>query len=206
MVKKIRGICRIKKVGHAGTLDPFATGVLLVCIGKATKKVAGLMEMGKEYEGILTLGRTTDTLDPTGKTIAEKAGPVLEEKQIEAVFEQLTGSIQQKIPDFSAAKIAGKRSYSLARKGMKLPDRYKTVKIYEIRLLHYQPQQIHFCVTCGRGTYIRSLGFDMAQKLGTTGYLEKLTRNRIGDYHIDQSLTLDQFEQQWKKEIRDENI
>jgi len=133
VVKKIRGICQIKKVGHAGTLDPFATGVLLICVGKATKKVAELMEMGKEYEGILSLGRTTDTLDPTGKIIAEKPVPVLEEKQIEAVFKQLTGSIQQKIPDFSAAKIAGKRSYSLARKGIELPDRYKTVKIYGIR-------------------------------------------------------------------------
>ncbi len=205
VVKKIRGITRIKKVGHAGTLDPFATGVLLICLGKGTKKVPELMNLRKEYEGVLTLGQTTDTLDPTGKIVAEKPVPALHEQQILTVFKQLTGSIQQKIPAFSAAKFSGKRSYALARKGFAIPDRYKTVEIYDIRLLNYLPERIHFCVECGQGTYIRSLGYDIAHKLGTTGYLVKLIRNRIGKYCIEQSLTLDEFEQQWKKETRYEN-
>jgi len=205
VVKKIRGITRIKKVGHAGTLDPFATGVLLICLGKSTKKVPELMDMPKEYEGILSLGSSTDTLDPTGKIIEEKPIPPLETQQILAVFSKLTGSIKQRIPAFSAAKIAGKRSYALARKGIALPDRYKTVKIYDIRLLNYQKEQIHFQVECGQGTYIRSLGYDIANQLGTTGYLVKLIRKRIGDYRIEQSLTLDEFEQQWGKKTRHEN-
>jgi tRNA pseudouridine55 synthase len=163
------------------------------------------MGLRKEYEGILTLGEATDTLDPTGKIIAEKPVPSLKDKQILAVFRELTGTIQQKIPDFSAAKIKGKRSYVLARKGVKLPDRYKTVKIYNIRLLNYQPTRIHFCVECGQGTYIRSLGYDIAYKLGTIGYLVKLIRNCIGDFHIKKSLSLDEFEQQWRIENRYEN-
>jgi tRNA pseudouridine55 synthase len=198
VVRKVRNITRIKRVGHAGTLDPFATGVLLICIGRATKKVQELMDLPKEYEGILELGQTTDTLDPTGTFIDQKPIPVLEEEQIDTVFEQFLGTIKQKIPAYSAAKIGGRRSYALARKGITLPERYKIVKIYSLKLLNFSMNRIHFRVECSRGTYIRSLGYDIANKLGTTGYLTELIRKGIGNYRLEQSLSLSEFEQQWK--------
>jgi len=200
VVKKVRRITRIKRVGHAGTLDPFATGVLLICMGKATKQVPSLMNLTKEYEAIVALGRTTDTLDITGKFIAEKPVPLFMENQVKEVFRQFTGTIQQKIPAYSAAKIGGRRSYALARKGLEIPERLKTVSIHRFKLLHFNSSEIHFIVECGRGTYIRTLGYDIAVALGTTGYLTHLTRKRIGEYRVEEALSVKEFEQQWETE------
>jgi len=200
VVKKIRKITRIKRVGHAGTLDPFATGVLLICMGKATKNVPALMNLPKEYEAIVKLGQTTDTLDLTGKIIEEKPVPRFEEQQINEIFKQFTGTIRQKIPAYSAAKIGGRRSYALARKGEVIPDRFKTITIYRFELLDLQASEIHFVVECGQGTYIRTLGHDIAVKLGTTGHLTHLIRRRVGDFRIEQSLSLSLFEEQWEAE------
>ncbi len=200
VVKKIRNITRIKRVGHAGTLDPFATGVLLICMGKATKNVAALMNLKKEYEAILRLGQTTDTLDLTGKITEEKPVPEFDKHQLNEIFRQFTGTIQQKIPAYSAAKIGGRRSYALARKGVEIPDRFKTVTIYCFKLLDFRASEIHFAVECGQGTYIRTLAYDIAVKLGTTGHLTRLTRKRIGDYHLEQSLSLNLFEKHWQAE------
>lgn len=200
VVKKIRRITGIKKVGHAGTLDPFATGLLLICMKKATKKSADLMELPKEYEAEIKLGKTTDTLDNTGKLTAEIPVPSLDEARIRQTLLEFTGPIRQKIPAYSAAKIGGRRSYDLARKGKKIPERYKSINIYEIELLGYQANLLKIRVLCSRGTYIRTLGFDIAQKLGTTGYLTKLCRTRIGDYHIYEALSPEQFEKMWQNQ------
>jgi tRNA pseudouridine55 synthase len=199
VVKKIRRITGIKKVGHAGTLDPFATGILLICLEKATKKSADLMELPKEYEAEIQLGKTTDTLDKTGKITAETTVPSLNEAQIRKALAEFIGPIRQKIPAYSASKISGQRSYHLARKGKKIPERYKSVYIYELELLNYRTNMLKIRVLCSRGTYIRTLGFDIAQKLGTAGFLIQLCRTRIGDYQIYDALSPEEFEKVWQK-------
>jgi tRNA pseudouridine55 synthase len=198
VVKKIRRITGIKKVGHAGTLDPFATGVLLICMEKATKKSADLMELPKEYEAEIQLGKTTDTLDKTGKITVQTTIPSLNEAQIQKALAEFKGPIRQKIPAYSASKIGGRRSYHLARKGKNIPERYKSVYIYELELLNYQTNMLKIRVLCSRGTYIRMLGLDIAQKLGTTGFLTQLCRIRIGDYQIYDALSPEEFEKMWQ--------
>ncbi len=206
VVKKIRGITRIKKIGHAGTLDPFAEGVLLICVGKATKKVSQLMELTKEYKATLVLGISTDTLDKTGKVDQEKEVPQVSPKQIDEALDNFLGKIRQKIPDYSAAKIKGQRRYKLARKGKEIPVSYKTVQICSLQRESFQNNTIHFRVKCSRGTYVRVLAYDIAKKLGTVGYLSELTRTGIGEFAITESLTISEFEKQWKQIACNEDI
>ena len=206
VVKKIRGITRIKKIGHAGTLDPFAEGVLLICAGKATKEVSRLMELPKEYNATMVLGISTDTLDKTGKVDLEKNIPPLSPKQIDDALVHFLGKIKQKIPDYSAAKIKGQRRYKLARKGKEIPVSYKSVQIYNLQRDSFQSNILQFRVKCSRGTYVRVLAYDIAKKLGTVGYLSDLTRTSIGDFAISESLTISEFEKQWKQTHRNEDI
>ncbi len=206
VVKKLRGITRIKKIGHAGTLDPFATGVLLLCIGKATKQIHKLMDLPKEYEAQLELGAETDTLDITGKVVNTRPVPSLSPARIQEVLEDFKGKITQRIPDYSAAKVGGRRLYKLAREGKAVPERYKDVEIYDIKFFAYKNKIISFSVLCSRGTYVRTLGSDIARKLGTVGHIKSLVRTKIGEYTVENSLDLLQFEQQWKQMIANENI
>ncbi len=206
VVKKIRGITRIKKIGHAGTLDPFADGVLLICAGKATKEVSQLMELPKEYIATMVLGKSTETLDKTGKVDQEKDIPPLSLKQIDNALEHFLGKIKQKIPDYSAAKIKGQRRYKLARKGKEIPVSYKTVQIHSLQQDSFNQNILRFRVKCSRGTYVRVLAYDIAKKLGTVGYLSELTRTSIGDFAITESLTISEFEKHWKQTHRNENI
>jgi tRNA pseudouridine55 synthase len=206
VVRKVRSVTNIKKIGHAGTLDPFATGVLLICIGKATKQVSELQTLPKTYEAILKLGTGTDTLDLTGKTIKKEKIPNFDETDLARIFKELTGSIKQRIPDFSASKVGGRRSYSLARKGKKLPERYKQVDIYSIEFISRTPSEIHFSVECSTGTFVRTLGLDIAKKLGTTGHLISLIRKSIGNYTLKEALTPEQFSGVWNTITKDENI
>lgn len=199
VVKKIRNIVQIKKVGHAGTLDPFATGVLLICIGKATKLVSKFMDLDKEYVAELVLGKTTDTLDVTGEVVEEAEIPEISDEDIFQVFQKYTGAIRQRVPDFSAAKVDGKRMYEMARNGEEIPEKYKPVKIYDLQLLHREADRIIFRTRCSRGTYVRTLGYDIAYELGTLGYLENLTRTKIGEYSISDALDIEEFESAWKK-------
>jgi tRNA pseudouridine55 synthase len=193
VVNKIRRLSGIKKVGHAGTLDPFATGVLLVCLGPATKTSSELMGLPKEYVAEILLGLETDTMDHTGKVITEKKVPNLTEASVQAVFEQFTGNIEQEVPAFSAAKVRGKRLYKLAREGKEVPQIFKKVYIDEIELLKLSGNLVTIRVVCGRGTYIRTLGRDIARALGTAGHLSALTRTRVGDYRVEDSLTMEQI-------------
>lgn len=194
VVKKIRRLTGIKKVGHAGTLDPFATGVLLICLGPATKQSAELMNQPKEYVAEIALGRETDTLDVTGKVIAEMAVPELAVPGVTGVLESFLGRIEQEIPAYSAAKFRGKRLYKLAREGKTVPQLQKTVEIYEIELLDLQPEWLKIQVVCGRGTYIRTLARDIARRLGTGGYVKTLVRTRIGDYRLADALSMSEFQ------------
>jgi tRNA pseudouridine55 synthase len=199
VVKKIKIITRAKKVGHAGSLDPFATGVLLVVLNGATKMVNDLMDLTKEYEAILLLGKTTDTLDITGKITQEKSVPLLTEKKIKETFKEFIGITNQKIPVYAAAKHKGIPLYKLTRQGKEVPEKHKQIVINKIELLNFDEHSIHFKTSCGKGTYIRTLGSDIAKKLGTFGFLKELKRTKIGTYSINDSLSIKQFEYTWQK-------
>ena len=172
VVKKIKIITKTKKVGHTGSLDPFATGVLLVVLNRATKMVGDLMDLTKEYEAILYLGKTTDTLDITGQITQEESVPPVTEKKILETFQGFIGVTTQKIPAYAAAKHNGVPLYKLTRQGKEFPEKQKQVVINDIKLLNFNEHSIHFKISCGKGTYIRTLGFDIARKLGTVGFLK----------------------------------
>ncbi len=206
VVRKVRRITGIRKVGHAGTLDPFATGVLLVAFGKATKRIGTLMEEPKEYVAELVLGKATDTMDVTGKVVEEKPVPAFSARDLEAVLQKFVGRIQQQIPAFAASRINGRRRYELARQGKEVPPAFKTVEIYHLEVLDFTATTIRFRTVCGRGTYIRTLGADLARELGTVGFLNRLTRTRIGAFTLESALDLTEFEKEWENLIVDEGI
>ena len=186
-VKKITGC---KKVGHAGTLDPFATGVLLVCTGAATKRVQELIEYDKEYEGEVVLGRSTTTDDPDGEVIRDCDVPRFSETRIQSTLIHFQGEIQQIPPVYSALKVQGKRMYALARAGRQVPRIPRTVHVYGIKLLKWAYPSVTIRVRCGRGTYIRAIARDIGERLETGAYLRSLKRLRIGPYTVGDSLTL----------------
>lgn len=190
VVRTIKGMTGCKKVGHAGTLDPFATGVLLVCTESATKRVQELIEYEKEYIGEVVLGETTTTDDPEGEIIQARDVPQFEENRIVTALQDFHGEIQQVPPVYSALKVHGKRSYALARAGKSVPRISRTVHIYEIHLLEWTHPSIHIRIRCGRGTYIRSIARDVGEILETGGYLRSLKRVRIGPYTVENSFTL----------------
>lgn len=185
----------VKKVGHAGTLDPFATGVLLVCTGKATKKVPELMESEKEYIGTIELGVQTDTDDVTGEVIARGDPSPIRFEKVEEVCRRFEGSVPQIPPMYSAKKVNGRRLYKLARQGKVIERQPKIVTIRALDILDYNPPFITIHVVCSKGTYIRALARDMGNELGCKGNLHSLTRTRVGDYRIEESMTLDDFKE-----------
>lgn len=178
------------KVGHAGTLDPFAEGVLLVCVGAATKKVSELMSKPKEYRTRISLGIQTDTLDITGNIIDRKNIPSLNVKDIEQVAQSYIGTIRQVPPRFSALKSHGKRFYKMAREGIDVEPEPREIFIQDIKILNFNGHDIELEVNCLKGTFIRSLGRDLAKSLNTVGFLKSLIRTCIGDYHLNQSQSL----------------
>ena len=182
VVKKIRSQIKPSKVGHAGTLDPFAEGVLMLCAGKFTKKVESLMDKEKEYIADIHLGVETDTLDLTRNIVKTANIPYLSEKQIKSVLKIFVGDIKQEPPMFSALKVNGQPLYKSARKGINIPRKKRIISIYDIELIDYSQDKLMIKVICGRGTYIRSLAKDIAYKLNTVGHLAVLKRTRIGEY------------------------
>jgi tRNA pseudouridine55 synthase len=196
VIRKIRNLIRIKKVGHAGTLDPLATGLLIVCTGKFTKKINEFMAQEKEYTGTITLGAVTPTYDLESKP--EKSLPfehiTLSQLQETAVF--FTGPIMQIPPIHSAIKKDGKRVYELARRGEDVQLDARPVSIHEFQILSAELPEVHFRVVCSTGTYIRSLANDYGAKLGCGGYLSSLCRTRIGRFLLNDAMTMEQFEMQ----------
>ena len=185
-----RMLPRGTKVGHAGTLDPFATGVLLVLVGGATKRCEELMGQPKRYLATIRLGATTQTLDPTSPEIAGPAVPTPTADQVAAVLHRFVGTIQQVPPAYSALKVGGRRAYKLARSGQ-LPNlEARPVVLYSIDLLRYGYPELELDIRCGRGTYIRSLARDIAAELGTVGYLHQLCRTAVGEHAIERAVTL----------------
>lgn len=189
------GIKRFK-VGHAGTLDPLATGVLLLCTGKATKRIEELQSHTKEYVAEITLGATTPSFDMEHPVDATYPYEHITKEMVEKVLEQFTGEIEQRPPLFSACKVEGKRAYDLARKGSDMQLEPKKIRIDSIELLEYDLPRIKIRVTCGKGTYIRSLARDIGQALQSGGYLSDLIRTRIGEFELKDCITPDAF-QEW---------
>ena len=181
------------KIGHAGTLDPFASGILIVCIGKMTKKVSFFMNEEKEYLVKIKFGKRTDTLDRTGKVTKKKKYIQYSDDKLLKVLNSYIGDIDQIPPMYSALKKDGKRLYELARNGISIDRKPRKITIKNIDLIQNGNDFIIINVVCGKGTYIRSLARDLAQDLNTEGYVEELTRTRIGEYDKISSINVKEF-------------
>ena len=197
VVKKLRGITRDKKVGHGGTLDPFAEGVLVIGTNADTKILTEISGTIKSYRAILTLGEETDTLDIDGKTINRCPVSILDEKKVKSVLNDFLGESEQVPPMYSAKKVNGVRLYKMARKNQFVERKPTLINIYDIKLNYIKGNQIDFSVTCSKGTYIRVLGLEIAKKLGTVGHLTQLTRTAVGEYRIHDSVKLKEFGEKW---------
>ncbi|NQU67676.1 MAG: tRNA pseudouridine(55) synthase TruB [Candidatus Marinimicrobia bacterium] len=195
VIRKLKTYIKNVKIGHSGTLDPFAEGVLIICFGKATSQVERLMNLNKTYIGTIQLGETTDTLDTEGKITDSQPIPAISDELINSVLSEFTGDISQIPPMYSALKKNGVPLYKLARKGKIVPREPRKISIYKNRLISYSRDKITFEVECGRGTYIRTLASDISIKLGTVGYLIKLVRTKIGIFDETNSIRVENIPQ-----------
>ena len=191
VVREIKRRFRLKKVGHLGTLDPFATGVLPIVINDGTKVVPFLEEEPKEYEAVLRLGEETRTDDPTGEVISRTVLEGVTPEAIQCVFESFVGRIEQRPPMFSAVKVQGKPLYSLARMGIEIDRKMKKVNIFDLKVEKIALPQVHFRVSCSKGTYVRTLARDIGEKLGCGAHLLQLRRIRSGFFTLPQALSLE---------------
>ena len=204
VVKRVRSILLRRlgmkklKVGHAGTLDPLATGVLILCTGKCTKQIETLQGHTKEYEATLQLGATTPSYDMEHEVNETFATAHITEDAIREALPQFVGDIQQTPPTFSACKIDGKRAYSMRREGQDVVLKPKNIHIDSIELTRFDPDtmQLDLRIVCGKGTYIRALARDLGRALGSGAYLTQLRRTRVGEYDIDKCIVYDHF-QEW---------
>ena len=206
IVNKIRyhlsrkyGIKRFK-VGHAGTLDPLATGVLLLCTGKATKRIEELQTQTKEYEAEIMLGATTPSFDLEHPIDATYPYEHITREMTEEVLKQFVGNIAQRPPLFSACKVDGKRAYDLARKGSDMELAPKQIRIDSIELLNFELPKMTIRVVCGKGTYIRSLARDIGEALGSGAHLTALARTRIGEYKLEDCINPETFNEWLEKQ------
>ncbi len=197
IVKKITE----SKVGHTGTLDPNATGVLPLLIGNATKISKYLINHDKEYEAVIQLGKKTTTADIEGEVIEEKEVPEKIYIECENILKSFIGKQKQTPPAYSAIKVNGKKLYSYARKGIKIEIEPRNIEIYNIELMNInkEEKQISFRVSCSKGTYIRSLCEDIADKLGTVGYMKDLKRTKVGDFEIKEAITIEELKEKFEK-------
>ncbi len=192
VVDELRKILQISKIGHTGTLDPRATGLLVICLGRATKIAQFLTDDDKTYEAQIKLGEKSTTYDSEGiiKSDEPAAVPNLNDAEIELVLNEFKGKVTQKTPEFSAIKIGGERLYKLARKGKKPETPEREIEIKDIRLVKSNLPRIDFEVTCSKGTYIRSLANDIGERIGCGAYLSRLHRTRAGRFELKSALTL----------------
>lgn len=202
IVSLVRRLTQTKRVGHAGTLDPMAEGVLVVLLGRATKLSERLMASEKTYRGEITLGLRTETADITGRILEEKIVPLLSSDQITESLQSFVGKIVQKTPPYSAMKVGGKRLYELARQNIYIaPPRQ--VEIFSVELLMWNSPVIEFRVRCSKGTYIRALAEDIAEKLATVGTLSALIRESSGGFHAEDSVREEDLTENfdWQKKL-----
>ncbi len=202
VVKKIRFLIKKKyklkkiKVGHAGTLDPLATGLLILCTGKLTKKIADIQAENKKYRGTITLGGSTPSYDLETEVNTNYQTSHITENLILSTSSSFIGEINQKPPIFSALKKNGERMYEKARRGEKVVLKSRKVKIHDFNITSINNLTVNFEITCSKGTYIRSIANDFGVKLNTGGYLSSLKRISIGDYNLSESTTIEDFEKQ----------
>jgi len=198
-VRKIRNLVKIKKVGHAGTLDPLASGLLIICTGKFTKKISEFMSQEKEYTGTFTLGAITPTYDLESEPRNFISFEHLSAEKIKMTAKQFVGEIMQVPPVHSAIKVGGKRVYKLARRGEEVKLEPRKVIIREFDITEIKLPVIQFRVVCSTGTYIRSLANDLGKALGCGAYLSSLCRTRIGNFQLSEALTIEEFEKKIKE-------
>jgi tRNA pseudouridine55 synthase len=194
VVNVLRRHLKIKKIGHAGTLDPLATGLLILGIGRATKKLADFLHADKEYRAELTFGRTTDTYDITGKTLTSTEDFFVDKQNLVNVCQGFVGKIKQIPPMFSAKKVQGKKLYELARQGKEIVRQPKEIIIKQLEVLSCDGKKAWINVDCSSGTYVRALCQDIGQQLKVGACMSQLVRTRIADVLVAQAISLDDFE------------
>ncbi|MBI3323005.1 MAG: tRNA pseudouridine(55) synthase TruB [Candidatus Omnitrophica bacterium] len=192
VVDEIRRRFRMRRVGHGGTLDPAATGLLILLLGRATRHARVLLGADKTYVGTLLLGQATDTQDAEGKVLATREVGPLTRDQIEQAFAHFRGPIEQEVPAFSAVRIQGRRFYDLARAGQPVPRRIRKVTVHELRLLGLRLPEVDLEVTCSSGTYVRTLCADLGSALGCGGHLKRLSRTQVGPFRLAQAVRLEE--------------
>lgn len=192
VVNKLRYRLKIRKIGHAGTLDPLATGLLIICTGKMTKRIGEFMGLEKEYTGKFVLGKTTPSHDLETGVTEEKDISGISDQQIHEATKALTGNIQQIPPMHSAIKVGGKRAYQFARKGNKIDLKHREVEVKTFEITHIRLPEASFRIVCSKGTYIRSVARDFGNALGVGAYLTELCRTRIGSFRLEDAVTIDE--------------
>ncbi len=193
VVNRVRRVAGLRRVGHAGTLDPLATGVMLVCVGRATRLVEYLVGLPKWYEATVRLGQATNTYDADGEVVAERPCFHITPSQITQELQQFYGTIQQLPPMFSAIKKDGQPLYKLARQGIEVARDYRDVTIYELELLDCVLPDVRIRVHCSTGTYIRSLAHDLGERLGCGGHITTLRRTAVGAFGTETAVSLDKL-------------
>ena len=192
VVDQIRRRFKVRRVGHGGTLDPAALGLLILLVGRATRYARLLLSADKTYHSTLRLGVMTDTQDSQGKILETRPVGPLERQQIEEACSRFRGEIQQKVPAYSAVRIQGRRFYDLARAGKPVPSRSRRVLIHELQVLDIRLPEVDLKVTCSSGTYVRTLCADIGEALGCGGHLSHLVRTRVGPFSLDQAVKLEE--------------
>ena len=201
VVARVRRICATRRVGHAGTLDPLATGVLLVCVGRATRLSEYLMGQQKVYTATVRLGQTTNTYDAEGEVMEERPFSHITAAAIEQALSLYRGPIEQVPPIYSALKVNGQPMYKLARAGKDVERKPRPVTIYELDLVDWTPPNLQLRVVCSTGTYIRSLAYDIGETLGCGGHITVLRRTAVGEFNISDAITLDELAAQVSQDV-----
>lgn len=194
-------ISRSLKVGHAGTLDPFATGLLILCTGKRTKSITSFQDLPKTYTGVITLGKTTSSMDLETPITSESSIDHITEEQIMELKEKFTGKQLQVPPMYSAVKYQGKSLYKLARKGQEVERKPKEITIAEFEILKIDLPDIYFKIVCTKGTYIRVIAHDFGEKLGCGALLSSLRRTAIGDFNVENAISVEEFKELYKESL-----
>jgi len=194
VVNKVRRLTKAKRVGHSGTLDPFATGLLIICTGKATKSVTVFQDQPKTYETVFEFGKETDTLDIDGE-LTRVSDRLPTESEIVSALANFRGTVEQVPPAYSALKIGGTPSYRLARKGKATPLAPRNVQIFSFEMIDFATGWARFVITCSKGTYVRSLARDLGKLLGSAAFVRELRRKAIGDVDVSTALTIEDVQQ-----------
>ena len=205
VVKKIKNIIKCKKVGHAGTLDPLATGLLIICTGKNTKKINDIQNQDKVYTGEFILGKSTPSHDLETEFNSQKDIKNITSDRIEEVSKRFVGEQLQRPPKFSAVKVNGKRAYEYARDNEEVKIKEKNINIYEFKITEFNLPNISFKISCTKGTYIRSIARDFGEKLGCGAVLSKLRRTKIGNYNVEDAFKVNVLADKLKKEKIESN-